>query len=44
MFPNALGGNRTPGGSNLKGSMYGNDPGYHYPINAITVTVKRLLS
>ena len=28
----ALRGNRTPGGSKLP---IGNDPGYHYPINAL---------
>ncbi|KAJ7220318.1 hypothetical protein GGX14DRAFT_389683 [Mycena pura] len=33
---NALGGNRTPGGSNMRNELiYGNDPGYHYPTKAI---------
>ncbi len=31
----ALRGNRTPGGSNQESlGQHGNDPGYHYPINA----------
>jgi len=30
----ALRGNRTPGGSNQYTDTDGNDPGYHYPINA----------
>ncbi|KAJ7193814.1 hypothetical protein GGX14DRAFT_405182 [Mycena pura] len=32
---NALRGNRTPGGSNYGLRNAGNDPGYHYPINAV---------
>ena len=35
---NALRGNRTPGGSSSHpANEYGNDPGYHYPINATDV-------
>jgi hypothetical protein len=37
----ALRGNRTPGGSSSQNSD-GNDPGYHYPINACKVCDRRL--
>ena len=39
---NALRGNRTPGGSNTRLPAHGNDPGYHYPINALDVNLKSL--
>ncbi len=38
----ALRGNRTPGGSKQVSHkvLYGNDPDYHYPINAYTFAVR----
>ena len=38
---NALRGNRTPGGSSQYSN--GNDPGYHYPINALGMGPKRYI-